>query len=154
VQELKVPDSSALDWGISRTQHSLNARRPLDEMGATIFFQLVSARYERGSIILTSNKSYGDWGSIFGDPIIATAIKGLTNVGFSGGRVGEFSTGELGKFQPALTRRPSLGSTAEGPWLGTVVQSASISSARTDEILLRCHPISVSDFTFTSASHH
>jgi len=47
---------------------------PLDELGATIFFQLVSARYERGSIILTSNKSDGDWGSIFGDPIIATAI--------------------------------------------------------------------------------
>lgn len=47
---------------------------PLDDLGATIFFQLVSARYERGSIILTSNKSYGDWGGIFGDPIIATAI--------------------------------------------------------------------------------
>ena len=47
---------------------------PLDEMGATIFFQLISARYERGSIILTSNKSYADWGSIFSDPIIATAI--------------------------------------------------------------------------------
>lgn len=47
---------------------------PLDELGATIFFQLVSARYERGSIILTSNKSYADWGSIFSDPIIATAI--------------------------------------------------------------------------------
>lgn len=47
---------------------------PLDEMGAMIFFQLVSARYERGSIVLTSNKSYGEWGSIFGDPIIATAI--------------------------------------------------------------------------------
>jgi DNA replication protein DnaC len=47
---------------------------PLDEIGATIFFQLVSARYERGSIILISNKSYGDWGSIFGDPIIATAL--------------------------------------------------------------------------------
>ena len=47
---------------------------PLDELGATIFFQLVSARYERGSILLTSNKSYGEWGSIFGDPIIATAI--------------------------------------------------------------------------------
>ena len=47
---------------------------PMDEMGATIFFQLVSARYERGSIVLTSNKSYGDWGSVFGDPIIATAI--------------------------------------------------------------------------------
>ena len=47
---------------------------PLNELGATIFFQLVSARYERGCIILSSNKSYGDWGSIFGDPIIATAI--------------------------------------------------------------------------------
>jgi len=47
---------------------------PLDDLGATIFFQLVSTRYERGSIILTSNKSYGEWGSIFGDPIIATAI--------------------------------------------------------------------------------
>ena len=40
----------------------------------SIFFQLVSARYERGSIILTSNRSYGDWRGIFGDPIIATAI--------------------------------------------------------------------------------
>jgi DNA replication protein DnaC len=47
---------------------------PLDDLGATIFFQLVSARYERGSMIVTSNKSYGDWGTIFGDPIIATAI--------------------------------------------------------------------------------
>jgi DNA replication protein DnaC len=47
---------------------------PLDELGTTIFFQWVSARYERGSIILTSNKSYGEWGSIFGDAIIATAI--------------------------------------------------------------------------------
>jgi DNA replication protein DnaC len=47
---------------------------PLDDLGATIFFQLVSARYERGSIVLTSNKSYGDWGAIFGGPIIVTAI--------------------------------------------------------------------------------
>jgi DNA replication protein DnaC len=48
---------------------------PLDDLDATVFFQLVSARYERGSIMLTSNKSYGEWGSIFGnDPIIATAI--------------------------------------------------------------------------------
>lgn len=47
---------------------------PLDDLGAMIFFQVVSARYERGSIILTSNKSYGDWGTICGDPIIATAI--------------------------------------------------------------------------------
>ena len=47
---------------------------PLQTVGATLFFQLVSARYERGSIILTSNKSYGDWGAVFGDSVIATAI--------------------------------------------------------------------------------
>jgi hypothetical protein len=47
---------------------------PLDDLGSTMFFQLVSARYERGSTILTSNKSWGDRGSIFGDSIIATAI--------------------------------------------------------------------------------
>jgi DNA replication protein DnaC len=47
---------------------------PLDPIGATIFFQLISARYERGSIILTSNKSYTDWGAVFGDQTIAAAI--------------------------------------------------------------------------------
>jgi len=47
---------------------------PLDSVGATIFFQLVSARYERGSILLTSNKSYADWGQVFGETTIATAI--------------------------------------------------------------------------------
>jgi DNA replication protein DnaC len=47
---------------------------PLDEVGATLFFQLVTARYEKGSIVLTSNKSYGDWGSVFGDAVIATAV--------------------------------------------------------------------------------
>lgn len=47
---------------------------PLDSVGATILFQLISARYERGSVILTSNKSYGEWGSIFGDPVLAAAI--------------------------------------------------------------------------------
>lgn len=47
---------------------------PLDEVGATLFFQLVTARYERGSTILTSNKSFGDWGSTFGDTVLATAV--------------------------------------------------------------------------------
>jgi len=46
----------------------------LDSVEATLFFQLVSARYTRGSIVLTSNKSFGDWGQIFGDTVIATAI--------------------------------------------------------------------------------
>lgn len=48
---------------------------PFEPMEAQVFFQLISKRYDRGSpIIVTSNKSYGDWGSIFGDPIIAAAI--------------------------------------------------------------------------------
>ena len=47
---------------------------PLDRVGASFFFQLVSRRYERGSIIITSNKSYGEWDSIFSDNIIASAI--------------------------------------------------------------------------------
>lgn len=47
---------------------------PLDQVGASFFFQLVSRRYERGSIIITSNKSYGDWGTIFPDSIVASAI--------------------------------------------------------------------------------
>ncbi|MDR5709858.1 MAG: IS21-like element helper ATPase IstB [Armatimonadota bacterium] len=47
---------------------------PLDRVGATVFFQLVAARYERGSIILTSNQTFADWGEVFGDPVIATAI--------------------------------------------------------------------------------
>jgi DNA replication protein DnaC len=37
-------------------------------------FQLVSRRYERGSIILTSNKSFPEWGSVLGDDVLATAI--------------------------------------------------------------------------------
>lgn len=47
---------------------------PVDRHGANLFFQLVSRRYEKGSMILTSNQRFGDWGEIFGDPIIATAI--------------------------------------------------------------------------------
>jgi DNA replication protein DnaC len=43
-------------------------------MAATAFFTLVSARYERGSIILTSNRGFGEWGEVFGDAVIATAI--------------------------------------------------------------------------------
>ena len=40
---------------------------PYDRDSATAFFTLVSARYERGSIILTSNKGFGEWGELLGD---------------------------------------------------------------------------------------
>ena len=49
--------------------------RPLDRQEANLFFRVVSARYEKGSIILTSNKHVRDWPEIFaGDEILTTAI--------------------------------------------------------------------------------
>lgn len=49
--------------------------RPLDRTEANLFFRLVSARYERGAIVLTSNKHVRDWPEIFaGDEILTTAI--------------------------------------------------------------------------------
>jgi len=47
---------------------------PIDRQGANLFFQLISRRYERGSILLTSNQSLGAWGDVFGDPVIASAL--------------------------------------------------------------------------------
>jgi DNA replication protein DnaC len=48
--------------------------RNLERQATTLLFQLISERYERGSMILTSNKSYGEWGTIFQDNVIASAI--------------------------------------------------------------------------------
>ena len=47
---------------------------PFEANAAHLFFQLVSRRYEKGSILITSNRSVGEWGSVFGDPVVATAI--------------------------------------------------------------------------------
>lgn len=47
---------------------------PIDRQGANLFFQLVSRRYERGAILLTSNQSLSAWGEVFGDAVIASAI--------------------------------------------------------------------------------
>lgn len=47
---------------------------PLDNESAHCLFQLVSTRYEKGSMIFTSNKSYGEWGQIFQDQVIAAAV--------------------------------------------------------------------------------
>jgi len=47
---------------------------PMSREEASLFFRLVTRRYEKASTILTSNKSYSDWGEIFGDQVIATAI--------------------------------------------------------------------------------
>ena len=47
---------------------------PLDREGAHLFSQVVSGRYERGSTIYTSNKSYAEWGEVLGDNVLASAV--------------------------------------------------------------------------------
>ena len=47
---------------------------PIDRTEANLFFQLISRRYEKGPMILTSNQSFGAWGEVFGDRVLATAI--------------------------------------------------------------------------------
>ena len=47
---------------------------PVIPDGGSLFFQLVNARYERGAMILTSNRGFAEWGEIFGDPVVATAL--------------------------------------------------------------------------------
>jgi DNA replication protein DnaC len=42
--------------------------------GANLFFQLVNARYEKSAMILTSNRGFAEWGEVFGDPVVATAL--------------------------------------------------------------------------------
>jgi DNA replication protein DnaC len=47
---------------------------PFEPEAANLFFQLVSARYERASLIVTSNKPFGRWGEVFGDEVVAAAM--------------------------------------------------------------------------------
>ena len=47
---------------------------PLGRNGANLVFQLISRRYERGALLITSNKNFGQWGEVFGDAMLAAAI--------------------------------------------------------------------------------
>jgi DNA replication protein DnaC len=47
---------------------------PVVAGGGNLFFQLVNARYERGAMILTSNRGFAEWGELFADPVVATAL--------------------------------------------------------------------------------
>lgn len=47
---------------------------PLEPGATHLFFQLVSRRYERASVLITSNRPVGEWGQVFGDAVAATAI--------------------------------------------------------------------------------
>lgn len=48
--------------------------QPLERAEANLVFQVISKRYEKGSVILTSNKTFSEWGQVFGDEVLATAI--------------------------------------------------------------------------------
>jgi DNA replication protein DnaC len=47
---------------------------PFEAEAANLFFQLISSRYERASVIVTSNKPFGRWGEVFGDATVAAAM--------------------------------------------------------------------------------
>ena len=47
---------------------------PFERRSAHLFFQLVARRYERGSILITTNQSVSQWGTVFGDDVLAAAI--------------------------------------------------------------------------------
>jgi DNA replication protein DnaC len=47
---------------------------PFEPDAAHLFFQLISRRYEKGAVLITSNRAVGEWGTVFGDPVVATAI--------------------------------------------------------------------------------
>lgn len=47
---------------------------PMDKDGSDLFFQIISHRYEQGSVVLTTNRAFRDWGKIFHDTTVATAI--------------------------------------------------------------------------------
>lgn len=47
---------------------------PIDKETAYVFFQLIAARYEKRSTILTTNQPFAKWGEVFGDSVIASAI--------------------------------------------------------------------------------
>jgi DNA replication protein DnaC len=47
---------------------------PLEPDAAHLFFQLVSRRYEKGAMLITSNRNISEWGTVFGDAVVATAI--------------------------------------------------------------------------------
>ena len=47
---------------------------PFEPDAAHLFFQLVSRRYEKGAMLVTSNRAVSEWGTVFGDAVVATAI--------------------------------------------------------------------------------
>lgn len=86
---------------------------PYDRTAATALFALISARYEKGSVILTSNKGFAEWGEVLGDAVIATAIldrllhhSHILNIRDESYRLREKK--RAGIFGPASTPKPEV----------------------------------------------
>lgn len=47
---------------------------PIDKEDSKLLFQLIDKRYEKKSVIITTNINFGEWDEVFGDPVIANAI--------------------------------------------------------------------------------
>ena len=77
---VKAQDEGKLDERL--TQYGKPKLLIIDELGylpfepraAHLLFQLIARRYEKGSVLLTSNRGVGEWGEVFGDAVVATAI--------------------------------------------------------------------------------
>jgi DNA replication protein DnaC len=52
----------------------MGVRDHMDQASANWIFQVISRRYDKGSIVLTGNRGFGDWGQIFADQVVAGAI--------------------------------------------------------------------------------
>ena len=61
-------------WGQNKVRQGVTLQVRLTPNTAHLLFQLVCKRYESKSILLTSNRPVAEWGMIFGDPTVATAI--------------------------------------------------------------------------------
>jgi hypothetical protein len=73
-----TPAGCGPNWPASAALPAAHRRRGrlhlFEPQAANLFFQLVSSRYERASLIVTSNKVFGRWGEVFGDDVVAAVI--------------------------------------------------------------------------------
>ena len=68
----RQPRDHVLDPWLDNLKARLAAYLPVIPGGGNLFFQLINARYEKGAMILTSNRGFAEWGEIFGSPVVAT----------------------------------------------------------------------------------
>src|SRR5690349_14531613 len=62
------------NWSDSRDRHGMKSYVPLSQTGAELLFEVFSQRYERGSIIVTSNLPFDEWTSVFGTERLTGAL--------------------------------------------------------------------------------